>query len=130
MPAQINLLSATYSDGPAFNTRSQTHQCLSMNPSTSQPDIMPEVSKVPDPTLKSLTADRLELSYRCRKLTFSARGYLNAYQIVKHLSMKWISLHMSRPYSTNTSLIQVKNVLYIDEYFSFCLEILFCVELG
>ena len=33
---------------------------LSMNTSTSQPDITPEVSEVPDPTPKSLTEDRLE----------------------------------------------------------------------
>ena len=31
-----------------------------MNTSTSQPDIMPKVSEVPDPTPKSLTADKLE----------------------------------------------------------------------
>ena len=30
--------------------------------STAQPDAMPEVSEVPDPTPKSLTADRLEAS--------------------------------------------------------------------
>ena len=59
-PAQINLLSVTNSDGPTFNTRSQTCQCLSTNTSTSQPDITPVVSEVPDPTPKSLTTDRLE----------------------------------------------------------------------
>ena len=66
-PAQINLLSVTNSDGPTFNTRSQTHQCLSENPSTSQPDITPEVSEVPDPTPKSLTADRLEALLHMQK---------------------------------------------------------------
>ena len=59
-PAQVNLLSVTNSDGPAFNTRSQTHQCLSTDTSTLQPDVTPEVSEVPDPTPKSLTVDRLE----------------------------------------------------------------------
>ena len=49
-PAQINLLTVTKSDGPTFNTRSQTHQSLSTSPSTSQPDIIQEVSEVPDPT--------------------------------------------------------------------------------
>ena len=44
-PAPINLLSFTNSDGPAFNTRSQTHQCLSMDTPTVQPDVMQEVSK-------------------------------------------------------------------------------------
>ena len=61
------------SDGPAFNTRSQTHQCLSLDTSTSQPDITPEVSEATDPTPNSLTADRLRLSRRCRKLTLSAK---------------------------------------------------------
>ena len=36
-PAQINLFTVTNSDGPAFNTRSQTLQCPSTSPSTSQP---------------------------------------------------------------------------------------------
>ena len=40
-PAQINLLSVTNSDGPAFNTRSQTHQCLSADTCTVPPDVMP-----------------------------------------------------------------------------------------
>ena len=42
-PTQINLLSVTNSDGPAFNTRSQTHQCLSTDTSTVQPDVIPDV---------------------------------------------------------------------------------------
>ena len=57
-PVSINMLSVTDSDGPAFNTRSQTHECLSMDISTSQPDITSDVSEANDPTPKSLTADR------------------------------------------------------------------------
>ena len=67
MPAPINLLSVTNADGPAFNSRSQTHQCLSTDTSTLQPDVMPEVSEVPDPTPKSLTADRLEALLQMQK---------------------------------------------------------------
>ena len=69
MPAQINLLPVTNSDGPTFNTRRQMCQCLSVNMSTSQPDIMP------DPTPKSLTADRLKNSPTDakKKLTPSAK---------------------------------------------------------
>ena len=66
-PALINLLSVINSDGPVFSTRSQTHQCLSMDTSTVQPDIMPETSKTPDPTPKSLTADRLETLLQMQK---------------------------------------------------------------
>ena len=66
-PSPIKLLSVTNSDGPAFNPRSQTHQCLSMDTSTVQPDATPEISKAPDPTLKSLTADRLEALLQMEK---------------------------------------------------------------
>ena len=67
MPVPINMLSVTNSDGHAFNTRSQTHQCLSPNTSTSQPDMMPTVSEVTDPTPKSLTADRSETLLQMQK---------------------------------------------------------------
>ena len=63
----INMLSVMNTDGPIFNTRGQTHQCLSMDTSTSQPDIMPKVSEVTDPTPKSLTADRLEVLLQMQK---------------------------------------------------------------
>ena len=44
-PVSINMLSVTDTDRPAFNTRSQTHQCLSIDTSTSQPDVTLEVSE-------------------------------------------------------------------------------------
>ena len=59
-PALINLLSVTNSNGPAFNFRSQTHQGLTTDTSTVQPDVMQEISNTPDPTPKLLTANRLE----------------------------------------------------------------------
>ena len=61
------MLSVTNTDGPAFNTRSETHQCLSVDTSTSQPDITPEVSEATDPTPKSLTADRLQALLQMQK---------------------------------------------------------------
>ena len=67
MPAPINLLSVTNSDGPVFNTRSQIFQQLSVDTSTVQPDVTPEVSEVSDPTPKSLTADRLEALLQMQK---------------------------------------------------------------
>ena len=66
-PAPIHLLSIINSDGPAFNTRSQTCQHRSADSSTLQPDIMPEISEAPDPTPKSLTADRLEALLQMQK---------------------------------------------------------------
>ena len=67
MPAPINLLSVMNSDGPAFNTRSQTHQCLFTDSSALQPDVMPEISKTPDPTPKFLTPHRLEALLHMQK---------------------------------------------------------------
>ena len=112
MPAPINLLSVTNSDGPAFNTKSQTCQCLSADGFTLQPDVMPEISEVPDPTPKSLTADRLEALLQMQKTDPFCKRISKCFQMVNHLSMKQISLHMSEAYSTNTSLIQVRNSLH------------------
>ena len=81
------MLSVTNTDGPAFNTRSQTHQCLSLDTSTSQPDIIPEVSEATDPTTKSLTADRLQALLQMQK-TFSF-----CKRITKHLSNRKASQH-------------------------------------
>ena len=72
---------------------------------------MPKVSEVPDPTPKSLTADRLEALLQMQKTAPFCKRIFNAYQMVKHLSMKQISLYVSRVYSKNTSLIQVRNFL-------------------
>ena len=93
-PVPINMLSVTNTDGPAFNTRSQTHQCLSVDTSTSQPDITPEVSEATDPTPKSLSADMLQALLHMQKQTPSAKEYPNAYQVEKHPSMKLIFSHM------------------------------------
>ena len=61
------MLSVTNTDGPDFNTRSQTHQCLSPDTSTSQPDISPKVSVAVDPTPKSLTGDWLQAPLQMQK---------------------------------------------------------------
>ena len=59
--AMINILSVCNTDGPAFNTRSQTQQCLAPDTPTAPPSITPDITSTPDPTPKSLTADRLEV---------------------------------------------------------------------
>ena len=66
-PVPVNMLSATNTDGPAFHTRNQTHQHLSLDISTSQPNVTPEVSEATDPTPKSLTADRLQALLQMQK---------------------------------------------------------------
>ena len=58
--APINMLSVSNTDGPTFNTRSQTHQHLIPDTSPAQPSITPEDLPVPHPTPKSLMADRLD----------------------------------------------------------------------
>ena len=61
------MLSIFDTDGPTFNTRNQTWQCLIADTSTAQSSITPEVSPVPNPTPKSLTADRLEALLQMQK---------------------------------------------------------------
>ena len=66
-PVPINMLSTTSTDGPAFNTRSQTHHHLSSDTSTSQPDVTPDIPEATDPTPKSQTADRLQALLQMQK---------------------------------------------------------------
>ena len=74
------MLSATNTDGPAFNTRGQTCQHLSPDTFTSQPNVTPEVTKTTDTTPKSLTADRLQALLQMQKTDPFSK------QISKHLS--------------------------------------------
>ena len=68
-PVLVNMLSASNTDGPAFNTRSKTHEHHSPHTSTScpQPDITPDVTEATDPTPKFLTADRLQALLQMQK---------------------------------------------------------------
>ena len=88
------MLSVTNTDGPAFNTRSQTCQYPSPDTPTSQPDITPEVSEAKDPTPKSLTVDRLQAVLQMQKRGPFCKEYPNIYQMGKHLSMKLTFSHM------------------------------------
>ena len=59
----INMLTVTHTDGPAFNTRSQTEQ----DPTASNSTVPPDVSPVTTPTPKFLIADRLEALIQMQK---------------------------------------------------------------
>ena len=65
--ALINMLSVSNTDGPAFNTRSKTQQCLVPDTSTTQPSITPDITSTPGPTPKSLTADWVEALLQMQK---------------------------------------------------------------
>ena len=68
--ASINMVSVSNKDGPAFNTRSQTQQCLASDQSTAQQGVASEITPTPDPTPKSLTADKLEALLQMQKRPF------------------------------------------------------------
>ena len=60
-PATINMLSATHSDGPAFNTRSNMAQHSSLEDTTPLTDaVASDVTDTQGTTPKLLTADRLQ----------------------------------------------------------------------
>ena len=61
------MLSVSNMDGPAFNTRSHTQQCLAPDTSTTLPSITPDITSTPDPVPKSLTTDRLEVFLQMQK---------------------------------------------------------------
>ena len=68
-PTTINMLSATHSDGPAFNTRSKMAQHSSPEDTTPQRDaVAPEVTDTQTTTPKSLTADRSEALLQMQKI--------------------------------------------------------------
>ena len=66
-PTMINMLTVTHTDGPAFNTRTQTEEDPTASNSTVPPDITPDISPVTSPTSKTLTADRLEALLQMQK---------------------------------------------------------------
>ena len=101
-PALVSMLSATNTDGPAFNTRSQTHQHLSLDTSTSppQPDVTPDITEATDPTPKSLTADRLQGLLQIQKTDPFCK------HISKHLS------NGKAPQHKTDLFLHVKGLLY------------------
>ena len=66
-PVTVNMLTVTHTNGPAFNTRSQTKQDSTATTLTPQPDITPDISPDTNPTPKSLTADILEALLQMQK---------------------------------------------------------------
>ena len=94
------MLLVSNTDGPTFNTRSQTPQHLTPNTSTVQPSLTPEVLPAPHPTPKSLVADRLEALLQMQKT--------NPF-------CKWISKCLSNgkaPQHETDSFTHVKGLLY------------------
>ena len=79
-PATINMLTVTHTDRSTFNTRSQTRQDSTSNNSTTQLNTVPDVLPHPNPTPKSLTADRLEALLQMQKTDPFSKC------ITKHLS--------------------------------------------
>ena len=65
--APIKVLSVSNTDGPTFNTRSQTHQYFTPDTSTVQPSLTTEVLPALHPTPKSLMAGRLEAILQMQK---------------------------------------------------------------
>ena len=56
----VNMLTASYTDGPTFNTRSHTQNTSPSTTPTPHPNILPKISQETTLTPKPLTADRLE----------------------------------------------------------------------
>ena len=94
------MLSVSNTDGPPFNARSQTQQYLAPDSSTAQSSVTPDVMSTPDPTPKSLTADRLEALFQMQKTD----------PFCKWIS-KWLS-NGKAPMHETELFIHVKGLLY------------------
>ena len=109
--APINMLSVSNTDGPTFNTRSQTHQHLTPNTFTVQPSPTPEVLAAPHPTPKSLMVDRLETLHQMQKTDPFCKQISKCFPMGKHHNMKQTSSLMSKDCYISTSWIQVRSFL-------------------
>ena len=56
----VNMLTATHTDRPTFNTRSCTQNTSPNTTLTPHTDVSPQITQESTPTTKPLTADRLE----------------------------------------------------------------------
>ena len=98
--ALINMLSVSNTDGPAFNTRSQTQQCLAPDTSTAQLSITPDVTSHQILHLNPWPADRLEALLQMQKTDPFC---------------KWISKHLSNgkaPKHETEQFTHIKGLLY------------------
>ena len=109
--ASINMVSVSNTEGPAFNTRSQPQQCLTSDSSIAQQDVTPDIMPIPDPTPKSLTAERLDALLHMQKTDPFCKQISNVYLMERHLSMGWSFSPTSRDFYTNISLIPDKSFL-------------------
>ena len=94
------MLSVSNTDGPAFNTGSQTQQCLTPDTSIAQPSITSDITSTPDPMPQSLTTDRLEALLQNQKTDPFC---------------KWISNHLSNgkaPIHKMDLFTHIRSLLY------------------
>ena len=109
----INMLSVSNTDGPAFNTRSQTHQQPTPDNFTTQPRITPENSPVPNPTPRSPTADRLKALLQMQKTDPFCKRISKCLSNGKAPQHETDLLPTSEDYYINMSQIQVRSFLLL-----------------
>ena len=94
------MLSVSNTDGPGFNTRSQTQQHLALGSSTTQSSVTPDSASTPDVTPKSLTADKLEALLPIERMDPFCK------QISKHLPNGKVPKHETELFT------DIKGLLY------------------
>ena len=100
IPVTVNMLTATHTDGLAFNTRSQTKQTSTATTLTPHPGISPDISPDNNPMPKSLMADRLEALLQMQKTDPFCKCISN------HL------LNRKAPQQETDIFIHIKGLLY------------------
>ena len=98
IPATVNMVTVTHTNGPASNTISCTKKDSPGTTFTPHPDVSPSISPDATQTLKHLTADRLKTLLQMQRTDPFCRHILNIYLMAKHCNMKQMFLLMPRDY--------------------------------
>ena len=106
----VNMLTASSTDGPAFHTRSHTHNTSSSTTSQLHTQIQ-HVSFLRNPLLPKNHSQQIDWKhyYKCRRLTHSVCTFPGDYWMAKHLTMNLTLFLMSKDSSTNISWMLVKS---------------------
>ena len=96
----VNMLIASSTDGPAFNTRSCTQNTPSSTTSTPHPDTAPQISQEPTTAPTTLTVDCLEALLQMQKTDL----------FCKHISKRLVN--SKAPHHEFDTFTHVKGLLY------------------
>ena len=102
LTSNVHMLTATHSDGPAFNTRSHSSP-------TQTPQALQHFLQSPQQPQNHYPQIDLKPYYKCKKRTLFANEYPRDYSMARHRTTNSIPSHTSKAYFINTSQMPARN---------------------